>query len=1050
LSSAPVVVHDSWAEDPAGGLIASVRAECGELGPTAGLVDTVAAAAQQAGEVHLLLDQFEEYVLYHGSDGPLSAALPELLRRPGLRVNLLLAIRDDALAELDEFTGRIPELFANLLRLDRLDRANGRAAILGPLARYSELSGTEFTAEEALVEAVLDEATTEEGVEGPYLQLVLERLWEHEREDGSQSLRLSTFQRIGGSRAVVDEHVQRALAQLGAAEQERASGVMRQLVTPSGRKLSHEAADLAEYADVEPAPLRDLLEELGRRRIVRAVNGTPGAPTRYEIFHDVLGPPILAWQHEHQLRSERERAQQQRRRLLVLVGASLGALAIVAALAVYALVQRSDAHTQAQHAYGRELAARALAELPSNPATSVEFALRAARLAPGAGTTSVLRSSLLAMREEKIVRLGGNIVAATFSPNGRQLLIASSNGKLELYNTATGHVQHLDNHEPLTTAIWGLNGRVFVTGSTHGNVIVWGSPGNEVHTGAPITSLAYVGKTLLVASGVDVRLKDQVTGRIKKIRFPGTVEAAALSPNGSVFAAAFRDGKSTGAELVSADTGRVIRRLPEHGISSFAFSPNGKLLASGSNDRTARLWGAHTGGLLHVLPHTGSVHSERFSSDGTRLVTSSSDGGAYVWDVASGQRELVLVGATGGIEAAAFSPDGSEIATGSDDRLARIYDSKNGRLLAPLIGHENTVTGVDFDPSGRTIVTASTDGTARLWDALPTGELTTIDTRTSPVHALWLGQNAVSIAGNAARILTTSGRLIRTLTMRAPIVAAAAAGHTLALVDGRGGTLVDLNGRAARENGFGATAVAVEADGTVLFGSKRGAVTPGCASCEPVLARVGAPVLGLSTGGGRFLVRTAHELRVYTDQGKLVSTIRAATDHATISPDGEGVATTKGAVAQLWDPATGRRLHTLTGHRAPITDVEYSPNGRDLVTVSFDHTGLVWAARSGQLIHRLGGHFFPVYSGHYNRDGHWIVTASQYAAGLWNSANGQLLFYISRHAAPLTGATFSPRGDWVLTGSQDGTARVYDCEVCAPLGRLENLAALRLRSLTSR
>ena len=92
------------------------------------------------------------------------------------------------------------------------------------------------------------------------------------------------------------EHVQGALERLPLAEQEAAARVVRQLVTPSGRKVSHEAADLAEYADVDAAELRRLLETLGRERIVRGVNGTQGAPTRYEIFHDVLGPPILAWQ----------------------------------------------------------------------------------------------------------------------------------------------------------------------------------------------------------------------------------------------------------------------------------------------------------------------------------------------------------------------------------------------------------------------------------------------------------------------------------------------------------------------------------------------------------------------------------------------------------------------------------------------------------------------------------------------------------------------------------------------------------------------------------
>ncbi len=589
LSGAPVVVHDSWAEDPAGGLIASVRAECGALGATAGLVDTVAAAAQQSGELHLLLDQFEEYLLYHGVEGPLSSALPELLRRPGLRVNVLLAIRDDALAELDEFTGRIPELFGNLLRLDRLDRDEGRAAIVGPLERYSELSGERFTAEDALVEAVLDEGSTDGGVEAPYLQLVLERLWERERESGSHELQLRTFRAIGGSRAIVREHVHGALDRLPLAEQEAASRVVRQLVTPSGRKVSHEAGDLAEYAGVEPAQLRDLLEQLGRRRIVRGVNGTPGAPTRYEIFHDVLGPPILAWQHEHQLRSEREQARRQRRRLRAVIAATSVALAIVAAIAVYAFVERSSARAQAQHASGRELAARALAEIPTNPQTSVRLALRAAELSPGRQTASVLRSSLLAMREEKIIRLGGSVVAASFSPRGDRLLVASSNGRLGLYYPRTGRFQRLERQKSITATAWDSNGRVFATGSADGTVTVWGSPGNELRTGAPVTALAFAGKTLLVSSGADVRLADEVSGSVRTIRFGGAVVAAALDPNAAVFAVAFRHGKSTSAELVSARTGRTIRRLPEDGIHSFAFSPDGRLLATGSRDLTARL-----------------------------------------------------------------------------------------------------------------------------------------------------------------------------------------------------------------------------------------------------------------------------------------------------------------------------------------------------------------------------------------------------------------------------------------------------------------------------
>jgi len=207
------------------------------------------------------------------------------------------------------------------------------------------------------------------------------------------------------------------------------------------------------------------------------------------------------------------------------------------------------------------------------------------------------------------------------------------------------------------------------------------------------------------------------------------------------------------------------------------------------------------------------------------------------------------------------------------------------------------------------------------------------------------------------------------------------------------------------------------------------------------------PVLSLAAGGDRFLVRLPNQIRVYTDDGKLVSTIPTAARRATLSPGGLGVATTKGDVAQLWDATTGKLLHTLAGHRSLITDVEFSPNGLDLLTVSLDHTGLIWSARSGRLIHHLIGHFFPVYSGSYSPDGHWIVTASQFTAGLWNAATGQLLFYLGRHAKPLTGASFNPAGDWILTGSQDGTARVYHCLICQSLPALEATARARLQAL---
>jgi WD40 repeat protein len=437
-------------------------------------------------------------------------------------------------------------------------------------------------------------------------------------------------------------------------------------------------------------------------------------------------------------------------------------------------------------------------------------------------------------------------------------------------------------------------------------------------------------------------------------------------------------------------------------------------------------------------------------------VTSSQDGAAYVWDVVTGQRELLLVGATGAVNQAVFSPDGGEIATASDDRLGRIYYSQDGRLLTPLAGHANAVTSVGFDPSGRTVVTGSSGGTARLWDALPQGTLHPIFMNRQPLRAVFAGgYPAVVTQGGKMRLSTITGRELSAFDIAYPADSIAARNGTLAVADNHGdatvmhasGALVSMVGRWSNID-----AVAFAPDGTLLTGATDGEVkgwdVHGSKARRTGLhLRLPRRVVSISVGGGRFLVRLPNELRVYTDDGALVSTIHTTAVHAVLSPGGLGVATTKGKVAQLWDASSGMLLHTLVGHRSFVNDAEYSPNGRELVTVSDDHTGRVWDTRTGHLLHVLVGHFFAVNTGSFSPDGHWIVTSSQFTAGLWNADTGQLLFYLGRDAKPLTGASFSPTGNWILTGSEDGTARVYHCAICEPLAGLEATARARIRAL---
>src|SRR3954452_7538757 len=178
-----------------------------------GVLDSVA----DAEEGYLLLDQFEEYFLYHDADGGLLRDLPELLQTS--RVNVLIALREDSLARLDAFKAAIPSVFANQIRLEHLDRAAARSAILGPVDRWNRLTGEDVAVGPGLVEAVLDQ-TGGARIEAPYLQLVLERIWNAEGAAAPRLLRRETLDRLGGAETIVREHLERALASLDTHEQE--------------------------------------------------------------------------------------------------------------------------------------------------------------------------------------------------------------------------------------------------------------------------------------------------------------------------------------------------------------------------------------------------------------------------------------------------------------------------------------------------------------------------------------------------------------------------------------------------------------------------------------------------------------------------------------------------------------------------------------------------------------------------------------------------------------------------------------------------------------
>jgi hypothetical protein len=395
------VIFSAWSHEPVAGLAGAIRAAAHTFAVAAAeppdsrsLVDVIAwAAASADAYLLIILDQFEEYFLYHATDdapGTFATELPAILNRPDVQANVLVSIREDALAQLDIFKRDVPRLFDSSLRVNHLDAAAARQAIQLPVDRYNALAAPyeQVMLEAGLVDTVIDQVrsgrvvleqtgqgTLEHGddgddgsdrIETPYLQLVMTRLWDVEAARGSPRLRVSTLAELGGAQEIVRTHLDAALRGLDAGQRDTAAALFHQLVTPSGTKIAHAVPDLAEYARRPVLEVRKLLEELSRPeiRILRPVPSPPGEEglERFEIFHDVLAPSVLAWRTRHtaakRIEEQRRAARAaSRKRLLRLVGV-VGAVGFVAvvALAIIASSQRSEA--QQQEARARALAAK--------------------------------------------------------------------------------------------------------------------------------------------------------------------------------------------------------------------------------------------------------------------------------------------------------------------------------------------------------------------------------------------------------------------------------------------------------------------------------------------------------------------------------------------------------------------------------------------------------------------------------------------------------------------------------------------------------------------
>jgi len=177
-------------------------------------------------------------------------------------------------------------------------------------------------------------------------------------------------------------------------------------------------------------------------------------------------------------------------------------------------------------------------------------------------------------------------------------------------------------------------------------------------------------------------------------------------------------------------------------VNSVAFSPDGRFLASGSDDNTIKLWDVGTGACLCTLTgHSDAVNAVAFSPDGKSLASGSRDDTIKLWDVETGDLMVTFTGHNSGVLAVAFSPDDKFLASGSSDQTIRLWDTATRECLDTLLGHNNRVSSVAFNLNG-VLASASWDSTVKLWD-VATGECM----RTLTGHTRWVRSVAFSPDG---------------------------------------------------------------------------------------------------------------------------------------------------------------------------------------------------------------------------------------------------------------------------------------------------------------
>lgn len=628
---------------------------------------------------------------------------------------------------------------------------------------------------------------------------------------------------------------------------------------------------------------------------------------------------------------------------------------------------------------------------------------------------------------------GGDLVAATLSPDETRVAVVEAAGHLRVHGLAAGS----------TTSSFTRPG-----GWQH----AWFTPGSDrLIAVAPEGSLHFLGLGQEQAAG-------PVVPALRAESAPPSfiVDAYARSADSRSFTAPVEGG----VQVFDTATGRPLWPEPAavRGFAKATFSADGRRVLLAGEAPTAQVRETSSGATIWTAPaDLGRAVAAALNGDGTRALVVAGIRGSELtqWHLPDGRREWTHLETGRTIFSVSFSPDGQHVALASQGSVGRLLDATTGTRLTDALNHRGIVWECLFHPDGQSVATFSVDQTARLWD-VATGRPRTPWLRHADMlysgaftrdgrHLLTQGKDPVLRLWNledraTSLVLRPGGRVLRALfTPNARRIVTA--GQTvLRSYDAASGLLqrewmLPANATDAACAADNERVAAVCEDGSLVLVSLTGSE-----EAQRVAAHRGRIQRVEFHPDGQSLLTAGldHTVRLWrtSDGHPLAEPLwhGAQVRDAYFRPDGRVLASSSDdATVQRWETSTGARIGPPLVHPAPVFALGWSPDGKRLLAGCWDQgirsrSAQVWDAETGQPLGAPLEHLDGIYAAVFDPTGRIIATAGEDSvAALWSATTYRRLTPALRHDAHVQGVRFSPDGRLVATWSSDATTRVWEC-----------------------